>query len=71
MRLLPTTGPYMLADVFPQLLRGEDPPKAEHIWEISRFAVLSPDDPNRERAQAQLNSDTFHLLRCATRFARQ
>jgi acyl homoserine lactone synthase len=71
MRLLPTTGPYMLADVFPQLLRGEEPPRGEHIWEISRFAVLSPDDPNRERAQAQLNSDTFHLLRCAARFARQ
>lgn len=38
-RLLPTTGPYMLKDTFPQLLAGRSAPTAETIWEISRFAV--------------------------------
>ncbi len=38
-RLLPTTGPYMLRDVFPQLLHGVAAPAAADTWEISRFAV--------------------------------
>lgn len=38
-RLLPTTGPYMLKDVFSQLLYGTLPPVASDVWEISRFAV--------------------------------
>jgi acyl homoserine lactone synthase len=38
-RFLPTTGPYMLRDVFPQLLDGARPPYHPLIWEGSRFAV--------------------------------
>lgn len=38
-RLLPTTGPYMLKDVFPELLHGTPAPVAKDVWEISRFAV--------------------------------
>lgn len=38
-RALPTTGSYMLRDVFPQLLQGESAPCDEHVWEISRFAT--------------------------------
>lgn len=38
-RLLPTTGPYMLKDVFPELLHGAPAPEAHDVWEISRFAV--------------------------------
>src|SRR5215469_5126406 len=38
-RLLPTTGPYMLKDVFPELLYGRQAPQAPDVWEISRFAV--------------------------------
>jgi acyl homoserine lactone synthase len=38
-RLLPTTGPYMLKDVFPELLHGMPAPVAPDVWEISRFAV--------------------------------
>ena len=38
-RLLPTTGPYMLKNVFPELLHGAPAPVAEDVWEISRFAV--------------------------------
>lgn len=42
-RLLPTTGPYMLKDVFPQLLGGREPPRDELVWEVSRFIVVPSD----------------------------
>jgi hypothetical protein len=38
-RLLPTTGPYMLKDIFSHLLHGASPPEQPDIWEISRFAI--------------------------------
>src|SRR5437660_11588850 len=38
-RLLPTTGPTMLADTFPQLLGGREPPRSDRILESSRFCV--------------------------------
>lgn len=38
-RLLPTTGPTMLADTFPQLLTGLSPPRNNRILESSRFCV--------------------------------
>jgi acyl homoserine lactone synthase len=38
-RLLPTEGPYMLKDTFPQLLHGQAAPEAQDIWELSRFAI--------------------------------
>jgi N-acyl-L-homoserine lactone synthetase len=39
-RLLPTTRPYLLADIFPQLLRGRPAPRDASVWELSRFAAL-------------------------------
>lgn len=39
-RLLPTTGPYLLSEVFPALLGSRPCPRASHIWELSRFAAL-------------------------------
>lgn len=38
-RMLPTTGPNMLADTFPELLDGSDAPRSELIAESSRFCV--------------------------------
>jgi acyl homoserine lactone synthase len=38
-RLLPTTSPYMLRDVFPELLYGQPAPSSPSVWELSRFAV--------------------------------
>ncbi|WP_020652218.1 acyl-homoserine-lactone synthase [Massilia niastensis] len=38
-RLLPTEGPYMLKDSFPQLLDGQEAPCDARIWELSRFAL--------------------------------
>lgn len=39
MRLLPTTGKYMLKDTFQQLTQSIVLPEQEDVWEISRFAV--------------------------------
>lgn len=38
-RLLPTDGPYMLKDTFPQLLHGAPAPCDPQVWELSRFAM--------------------------------
>jgi N-acyl-L-homoserine lactone synthetase len=38
-RLMPTTGPYLLRDVFPELAgQSGAPPSSTSIWEMSRFA---------------------------------
>ena len=39
-RLLPTTEPYLLSEVFPQLFNGLKPPSSPDIWELSRFAAV-------------------------------
>jgi acyl homoserine lactone synthase len=38
-RLMPTEGPNMLKDTFPQLLHGAEAPVGRHIWELSRWAI--------------------------------
>ena len=38
-RILPTEGPYMLKDSFPQLLHGQVAPADPKVWELSRFAI--------------------------------
>lgn len=38
-RMLPTEGPYMLKDTFPELLHGAAAPEAKNVWELSRFAI--------------------------------
>ena len=38
-RILPTVGPYMLKDSFPELLHGQPAPEDPKIWELSRFAI--------------------------------
>lgn len=38
-RILPTTGPNMLRDTFPQLTGGAAAPCGEDVWELSRFAA--------------------------------
>ncbi|WP_284194920.1 acyl-homoserine-lactone synthase [Chitinimonas prasina] len=39
-RLLPTTRPYLLGEIFPQLLNGQHVPNSPDIWELSRFAAV-------------------------------
>ena len=40
-RMLPTTGPYMLKDTFPETLCGHAAPERPEVWELSRFALSS------------------------------
>lgn len=44
-RLRPTVRPYMLKNVFPELLYGREAPEDRTIWEISRFAVHGVQSP--------------------------
>ena len=66
-RFLPTTGPYMLKDTFPQLLCGEQAPQQKDIWELSRFAVAPASD--KSTSQAMLNELTFRMLQLSYDFA--
>lgn len=49
-RLLPTTGPTMLGDVFPVLLGGREMPQCSRIWESSRFAAEASGDVKEQRS---------------------
>jgi N-acyl-L-homoserine lactone synthetase len=50
LRLLPTTGPKMLRDVFPELLGGEPLVESATIWESSRIcAKVADGQPERKR----------------------
>ncbi|RZL44988.1 MAG: GNAT family N-acetyltransferase [Variovorax sp.] len=44
-RLLPTTGPYLLGDVFPELMGGVEVPRDPRVWELSRFAAVDFTSP--------------------------
>lgn len=52
-RLLPTSGPNLLADVFPQLCEGEIP-RSDDVWEITRMC-FAPHLRGRERRAAHNN----------------
>lgn len=55
-RLLPTEGPYMLKDTFPQLLHGVAAPVDSKIWELSRFAIEAKGEGNFGFSAAAMQS---------------
>jgi acyl homoserine lactone synthase len=57
-RLLPTTGPNMLRDIFPSFVTRAAVPRSERVWEASRFAVSG----NTTAAEAGLSQTTYDLL---------
>jgi len=59
-RLMPTEGPNMLKDTFPQLLDGHDAPVGRHIWELSRFAIET--DGEQTFGFADLTMHAIHEL---------
>ncbi len=61
-RLLPTTGPNMLRDIFPSLVTKAAVPCSERVWEASRFAVRS------NTAESGLSRTTYDLLIGVLRF---
>jgi acyl homoserine lactone synthase len=68
-RLLTTTQPYLLSEVFPQLLQGVSPPRDEHIWELSRFASMDFTKPASTPLAQFSSSSTALLLRSAMDWA--
>jgi acyl homoserine lactone synthase len=72
-RLLPTTRPYLLRDVFPQLLHEQPLPCTSAVWELSRFAAVDFDSTRTtpvSQAAAQVSSPVaVGLLREAMRVA--
>ncbi|MGH8612642.1 MAG: acyl-homoserine-lactone synthase [Gammaproteobacteria bacterium] len=67
-RILSTTGPYMLKDTFPELLRGEPAPTDPNVWELSRFAVNPVS--RFDCRQAHFGCVTLNLMRSLADFAR-
>lgn len=68
-RLLPTHRPYLLAEIFPELLGDAPAPRTPLVWEISRFAAVNLDD---DKARSTMFSTSFSLdlLRAAMAVAR-
>jgi N-acyl-L-homoserine lactone synthetase len=62
-RLLPTTKPYLLGDVFPQLFNGMPVPKSELVWELSRFAAVDFNARNTPEAGQFSSPITLTLLK--------
>ncbi|MGY3572980.1 acyl-homoserine-lactone synthase [Bradyrhizobium sp. USDA 4504] len=59
-RLLPSTGPTMLREIFPVLLDGQRAPRSSQVWESSRFALdLPPDTP---KVSGGLAAATYKLF---------
>ena len=69
-RLLPTIGPYMLKDVFPQLLHGRPAPECPSIWELSRFA-LSKSKSNTDQVISSfgIRETSIRMLQSVVHFA--
>jgi len=69
-RLLPTTEPYLLECVFPELLNGMPPPKENTTWELSRFTSMDLKS-KQSISPGQLSSpSTESLLRKSMAVAR-
>jgi acyl homoserine lactone synthase len=70
-RLLPTTRPYLLAEVFPQLLNGMAPPNSADIWELSRFATVDFNSDDRSPLRQMSSETAIDLLQAAIDCAAQ
>ncbi len=68
-RLLPTTQPYLLGEVFPQLMNGLPVPACEDVWELSRFAAVDINSPATSLHGQFSSAVAVDLLRAARRCA--
>ena len=69
-RLLPTTMPYLLGEVFPELLNQQTPPCSPEVWELSRFAAVDF-NATETSASGQFSSEiAVELLRQSIATAR-
>lgn len=60
LRLLQTTGPTMLSDIFPQLLPEGQIVRSPLIWESTRFCVDT--EKAKDKSESGLNTVTGELL---------
>ncbi|MEF9673284.1 acyl-homoserine-lactone synthase [Pseudomonas sp. MWU13-2100] len=58
-RLLPTTRPYLLSEVFPELMGDTPLPHAADTWELSRFSATALNEPNSNTLQSWRNTCTL------------
>lgn len=70
MRLLQTTGPNMLADVFHAILQGQSAPRSPQIWEATRFCV-DTDTLERGKSRNSISYVTSEVMVGAFEYARQ
>jgi acyl homoserine lactone synthase len=68
-RLLPTVKPYLLAEVFPELLNGAPAPCSADVWELSRFAAVDLKSPSSVSQGRMSAEGTFELLDAAMKCA--
>ncbi|MFL9590803.1 acyl-homoserine-lactone synthase [Aeromonas schubertii] len=67
-RMLPTEGPYMLPEIFPTALAGEQPPRQSNVWELTRLAIDAERAPRLNNGVSEL---TLVIFRGVYEFARQ
>ena len=68
-RLLPTHRPYLLAEVFPQLLGDAPMPCSPRTWELSRFACLDLCDAARAQTGRNGAGQAVAFLQAVMRVA--
>ena len=61
LRLLPTTGPNMLRDVFSAITTGCGPVESPHVWESSRFCIRFSDERD-QRESTSISKATVELI---------
>ncbi|AKJ42489.1 acyl-homoserine-lactone synthase [Pragia fontium] len=71
-RLLPTSEPYLLSEIFPELLNGTPPPHSPFIWEISRFSAMDLKATSMEKqAGSSSSAIAVGLLRESINYIKQ
>ncbi|WP_298431186.1 acyl-homoserine-lactone synthase [Ottowia sp.] len=69
-RLLPTHRPYLLGEIFPQLMAREPVPRDPAVWELSRFTAIDLDSMSAGNSMRQFSSPiAVELLHSVLRLA--
>jgi len=70
-RLLPTTLPYLLETIFPELLNGLPAPKKNNIWELSRFTSMDLESRDNNTKRQMSSYITEKLLKKSIEVAKK
>lgn len=71
MRLLQTTGPHMLSDVFHEILDGEPPLRSAQVWEATRFCVDTERLSRSGRASNSISYVTSEVMIAAFEYGQE